>query len=52
VVIIQCFDCSRSGKCKFQDRSRWPATTIADGCPLPAAVEEDEIGDMPELWIP
>ena len=47
VVITQCFDCSRTGKCRFQNRSRWPATTIAEGCPLPAAPEEEEKGVMP-----
>jgi hypothetical protein len=38
-IVIACLGCSRSGHCLEQDKSRWPATTIAAGCPLPDAEE-------------
>jgi len=40
--ITRCLDCSRVCGCEFQNLSKYPATTIAEGCPLPdARLEED-----------
>jgi hypothetical protein len=35
LIIDRCFDCSSAGQCEFQKKNPWPATEIADGCPLP-----------------
>lgn len=40
--IKRCFDCSQSGACEPQKLSPWPATEIADGCPLPDGVKEGD----------
>ncbi len=40
-AIARCLDCSQCGVCEVQQRSPWPATAIADGCPLPPAPEEE-----------
>ncbi len=37
--ITACTDCSHK-ECELRRKSRWPATTIAKGCPLPGAEEE------------
>jgi hypothetical protein len=41
-LIECCLDCSRSGACEFQARARWPATCIAEGCPLENTIDDDE----------
>jgi hypothetical protein len=46
-VVSQCLECSRSGHCLAQDKSRWPATTIAEGCPLPDYVETGDVEGIP-----